>query len=124
MPEGQFLGARSNHIYTSDGGQEYVLTTDATLGAIANNGLPLATTANGANAPRRPVGLRPRYVLWQGTLNGRTVRKKIICGTTDAALFAAVSSQALTIDGTAGFTTGKVGERVTFLRLQTPAPQT
>lgn len=117
MPEGQFTGARENYIYENDAAEEYIITTDATLGGLENTGLVVATAANATGASPAPKRFTPRKVYWQGELDGRVVRKAITCGTAEAALYASDISQALTIDGIAGFTTGRVGERITFLRL-------
>lgn len=120
MPEGQYTGARKAYLYTPDSGDNiYLISTDATLGALAGAGLTEATTANVANAQPAPRRFKPRVVFWQGTLGGRIVRKKIICGTTDATLYDSDSPQAVTIDGVAGSTTGRRGERLSFLNLST-----
>lgn len=117
MPEGQFSGARASYEYTSDTGASYLLTLDETLGTVANNGLVAATTATTAiSAPKR---FQPRVVYWQGTLDGRIVRKQLVCGTAAATLYASNVSQAVTIDGVAGVTTGRKGEQVSFLKLPT-----
>lgn len=118
MPEGQFSGIRKSYEYTSDLGIKYLLTLDETLGSIAGTGLTEATTETTAdNAPGR---FEPRVVYWQGTLGTRTVRKQIVCGTSDGTLYNSNKSQALTIDGTAGVTTGRKGEKISFLKLSTP----
>ena len=122
MPEGQFTGARKTYLYTPDSGDNiYLITTDETLGALAGAGLTEATTANVANAQPAPKRFKPRVVFWQGELNGNRVRKAIICGTTDAAFYDSDSPQAVTIDGVAGSTTGRRGERLTFLSVATAA---
>lgn len=117
MPEGQFTGARENYLYENDGGTNYLITTDATLGGIDTNGLTVATSANAADANPAPKRFKPRVVFWQAELDGRIVRKEIICGDVTADLYASDTSQALTIDGVAGFTTGRRGEKLSFLRL-------
>lgn len=114
MAEGQYTGLRGNYEYTSDDGTEYIISTDRTLGAIPGADLQLATTGSAAvAAPRR---FRPRVVYWQGELNDRTVRKKIICDSTST-LYQNNKSVALTIDGVAGFTTGRRGEKFSYLKL-------
>lgn len=114
MPEGQFSGTRTAYEYTSDSGDKYLLTLDTTLGSITGTGLTAATTATIANpAPKR---FKPRVVFWEGTLSGRKVRKKIVCETSGG-LYAASTSQPLSIDGVAGATTGKRGEKITFVKL-------
>jgi hypothetical protein len=117
MAEGQFTGARQNYIYENDAAEEYIITTDETLGSLAGTGLVVATTANVTGASPAPKRFTPRGVYWQGETDDRIVRKRIICGTGEAALYAADTSQALTVDGVAGFTTGRVGEKITFLKL-------
>jgi len=118
MAEGQYTGQRKAYLYTPDSGDNvYLISTDVTLATLAGTGLVEATTANIANARPAPKRFKPRVVFWQGTLNGRTVRKAIICGTTGAALYDKDSPQAVTIDGVAGSTTGRRGEKLSFLNL-------
>lgn len=122
MPEGQFTGERKTYLYTPDSGDNiYLITTDATLGDLAAAGLTEATTANVGTAQPAPKRFKPRVVFWQGELNGNRVRKSIICGTVDATLYDSDSPQALTIDGVAGSTTGRRGERLSFLSVATAA---
>ena len=118
MAEGQFSGVRKVYEYEADTGDKYLITLDATLGDLAGVGLTAATTATTATA--LPKRLTPRVVFWQGELGGRTVRKSLVC---DAAsdLYTGLS-QAVTIDGVVGTTTGRRGEKLTFARL--PAPST
>lgn len=125
MPEGQYTGQRQSYIYESDAGEAYILLLDATLAGLAGTGLVAATAANAAGASPTPKRFRPRGVYWQGTLDGRVVRKRIICGTTESTLYQSDVSQSLTIDGVAGSTTGRTGEQLTFVRLGGAAtPQT
>jgi hypothetical protein len=114
MPEGQFTGARAVYIYNSDADTDYYLTLDKTLGDLAGCGLTAATTATAASPP--PKRFRPRIVYWEGTLNGKTVRKALVCEK-DSTLYQAETSQALTIDGVEGVTTGRRGEKFTFTKL-------
>lgn len=107
MAEGQYSGLRGNYEYTSDDGSEYIISTDRTLGAIPGADLQLATT--GSDAVTAPKRFRPRIVYWQGELNDRIVRKKIVCDSTSP-LYQNNKSVALTIDGVDGFTTGRRGE--------------
>lgn len=118
MPEGQFLGARAAYEYISDNGNTYLLTLDATLGGITGCDLTAATTATMATTA--PKGLRPRVIYWQGVLNGNIVRKKLVCNASGSLY--SDTSQALTIDGVAGSTTGRRGEKSSFIRLPAPAP--
>lgn len=119
MAEGQELGTRGYYIYTSDSsGKQYVILTDRTLGDLPGTGLIPANDTNAANLdspPRRRF--KPRGVYWQGTINGRRVRKFIICGTNEATLYAASFSVGVTIDTNNGVTTGRRGERVSFANL-------
>lgn len=122
MPEGQYTGQRKAYLYTPDSGDNiYLISTDATLGGLTGTGLVEATTANVANAQPAPKRFKPRVVFWQGKLGTRTVRKTIACGTTDAALYDSDSPQAVTIDGVLGSTTGRRGERLSFLNLTAAA---
>ena len=114
MAEGQYTGQRGKFVYTSDTGEQYVLTMDATLAAIAGTGLTVYDPTGAEKLPGKPSRFKPRVVFWQGVLNNRTVRKQVICGTTDGALFSADGSGALAIDGVNGITTGRRGERITY----------
>lgn len=118
MPEGQFTGARAAYEYISDTGNTYLLTLDATLGGIAGCDLTAATTAT--TATTAPKGLKPRIIYWQGTLNNKIVRKKLVANASGSLY--SDTSQALTIDGVVGSTTGRRGEKSSFLRLPPPAP--
>lgn len=113
MAEGQFSGIRRKFIYTSDTGEQYVLTTDVTLAQVPGCGL-VAYAGLGEQLPPKPARFKPRVVHWQGVLDGRMVRKRVICGTGDSALYAAQGAGALTIDGVNGITTGRRGERLTY----------
>ncbi len=114
MPEGQYSGRRGNYVYTSDDGSDYIISTDRTLGSIPGADLQLATGGSDAVSP--PKRFRPRIVYWQGELNDRIVRKKIICDNTSS-LYQDNNSVTLTIDGVAGFTTGRRGEKFSYLKL-------
>lgn len=116
MPEGQFTGRRGVFLYTSDSGEVFAIRTDATLGGLAGTGLTAATTGNIGNASPKPAGFKLRGVHWQGELGDRIVRKFLVCNT-NGTLYSSGISQALTIDGVVGATTGKRGEQVSFVRL-------
>lgn len=117
MPEGQYSGQRKSYIYESDAGKKYILLLDSTLASLANTGLVEATTENAATATPAPKRFKPRVVFWQGTLNNRTVRKALVCGDVTATLYAKDTSQDVTIDGVAGSTTGRRGEKLSFVAL-------
>lgn len=120
MPEGQYTGSRKTYIYNSDNNETtYLIRTDETLGDIPGCGLTAATAATAeASDGRLPTGFRPRVVHWQGMLGDRMVRKELICGSTAATLYNTVTPTQLNIDGsTEGTTTGRRGEKVTFLSL-------
>lgn len=116
MPEGQFLGKKGSYIYTADSGALYVLRRDQTLATLPGVDLPPATV-NSDNLQATPQGIKYRGVYWQSELNGRLVRKFIICGSVLSTLYEKDVSTDLTIDGVAGYTTGKKGEAVSFTRL-------
>ena len=111
MPEGQFSGVRKTYNYISDSGSVIALSLDATLGDLSENGLSEANNDNLGN--NKPLRFKPRGVYWQGTLNNATKRKFIICAA-NATIYRADRSQALTIDGVAGKTTGRRGEVLTY----------
>lgn len=117
MPEGQFSGTRATYEYTTEEGDVYLLTLDTTLGGLPAAGLSVATaTTTGTTPPKR---FKPRVVFWEGLISGRKVRKQLVCEA-DSTLYSSVKSQALTIDGVSGFTTGKKGERFSFAKLGLP----
>jgi hypothetical protein len=118
MAEGQYTGRRSAYLYTSDAGQQYLIRTDDTLATAAGTGLIAATTGNSAAAQSPPKRFKPRGVHWQGTLNGRIVRKFLICnGGNDASLYSSGIVINLTIDGVSGSTTGRRGEQQSYASL-------
>lgn len=117
MPEGQYSGIRKTYEYTADDGNIYLLKLDETLGDLTECALSAATTATTGTA--KPLSFKPRIVYWQGTLNGRTVRKSLVCDP-DATIYQSNTSQAVTIDGVAGFTTGRRGEKFSFTILPSP----
>lgn len=116
MPEGQFLGERAVYIYTADDDEEYLIRTDKTLGDLTGTGLVAATSSTTAGT--LPSGIKPRVVFWQGELDDRIVRKELVCNR-NGTLLTANKSTSLTIDGVQGATTGRRGEKQSFLRLPT-----
>jgi hypothetical protein len=114
MGLGQFTGARGNYEYTADDGSLYLISTDRTLGDISGAKLVLATSGSDAVSP--PKRFRPRIVYWQGELNSKIVRKKIICDI-DSTLYKNNKSVSLEIDNVDGFTTGRRGEKFSYLKL-------
>lgn len=117
MPEGQFTGKRAVYIYDDDQGNQYLITRDETNGDIAECGLTKGTTANIVGIPTIPARLKPRYVLWQGEIAGELKSKRLTCSRTSTA-FSAVGSTAFDVDGsTGGATSGRVGEKETFLKV-------
>lgn len=111
MPEGQFTGTRSKYKYVADDLAIYALLLDDTLGEIEGNGLE--KRASGDATLNKPLNFKPRVVFWKGTLNGNIVRKEIVCNG-DSTLYRSSSPVALTIDGVAGETTGRRGEKLSY----------
>lgn len=122
MPEGQFTGGRQTFLYVSDDNNSYLLLMDTTLGSIDGAGNTVATIANSADAQNRPIRFKPRGVYWEATAAPVGARKFIICGDRAGDLYSAENSQAVTIDGVAGVTTGRRGEHFTYTRLANAAP--
>lgn len=124
MPEGQYLGQKASYIYTTDNGTQFVLLRDTTLVFGELTGLELYTEGS-TFAYSIPRKFRPRGVYWLGFSGQRAVRKYVICGTLDATLYASDTSQPLTIDGIAGFTTSRYGEQYQYIRKSAaiPVPQ-
>ena len=112
MPEGQFSGSRAAYTYTTDAGNDIVICLDETLGSVTGNGLTKLTTAS--NLPGKPMKFSPRVVFWQGELNGKIKRKQIVCNV-GSSLYSNAGSANLTVDGVAGVTTGRRGEKQSFL---------
>lgn len=115
MALGQFLGAKTKVVYTTDAGKSIVLNLDDDL-VTANSGLDVY---NPSSPPTNVVGkfprFKPRGVYWQATAaNFEGARKFLIAGTNDAPLYTADAPTAITIDGVAGITTGKRGEQYSF----------
>lgn len=121
MPEGQYLGPKASYIYTSDNGTQFVLLRDTNLALSALTGLELYTEGS-TFAFSLPRKFRPRGVYWVGFVGQRAVRKFIICGTLDATIYATDTSQPLTIDGVAGFTTSRYGEQYQYVRQSASVP--
>ena len=115
MPEGQFTGKRGIYAYTSESGTVYLLQLDETLGDIPGCGLTKANNSTaGSPAPRR---FKARGVYWQGKLGQDIKRKFLVCGS-NSVLYQADRSQKLTIDGVEGGTTGRIGEKLSYLALE------
>ena len=124
MGVGQFTGGRSAYIYENDAGGTYLLSLDTTNASLAGTGLVLATTATAGTASPKPANFKPRGVYWQATAAPIGARKFLTCGDVTASLYASETSQALTVDGVAGITTGRVGEKMSFMVIgaNDPAP--
>ncbi len=111
MPEGQFTGSRDSYVYTMDDGRAIILRLDSTL-VLAGSGLtPYDPESPPANVTGKPYRFRPRAVYWQATGAGFEGRRKLlIVGTPGSTVWQSRVSQALTIDGVEGQTSGKRGE--------------
>lgn len=110
---GNLLGPRATFVYETDSGDTVNFQQDRSVGLAAGNAL--ATTSE------RPVSvsnryLRGRYLLVQAQ-NDASVRKRIVVGDADSALFAADASSNITINTRVFVITGRVGEAVSYLRL-------
>lgn len=114
MPEGQFTGSRGKYVYEMDSGVEIILELDETLADLSST-LTDFDPANPGTATAAPRRFQPRGVYWQATAaNFEGKRKFIVCGQSVDPLYATQVRQALTIDGVAGVTTGRRGEKLTF----------
>lgn len=110
---GNLLGERGTFVYTTDTGETVNFSQDRSVGLAVGN--TLATTST------RPVSvnnkyLQGRYVLAQLEDNPR-VKKRIVIGSPTAASFDTETSTTLIINGQNFVTTGRVGEKASFLRL-------
>lgn len=104
---GNTIGVRRYYKYTSDLGTDYKYQTDADLGEAV--GATLDDTL--PNLPRR---FKPRGVFVETVIDGRKVRKFLICPTTDNEVYGADASQTVAVDGTNFFSTGRKGEMLSF----------
>ncbi len=101
------IGPRGRYEYESDTGQIYTIETDVDLATAA--GLVAVSDPEPEGLPRR---FKPRVVFVQATIAGKIARKELVVNG-DSALFTD-SRQTVTIDGTAGTTTGRRGESRSF----------
>ena len=115
MGLGQFSGSKDKYVYTSDSGKNYILTLDTDLVIVGSGLIPYDPVTN-ATATSPPKGFRPRVVFWQATAVGfEGKRKSLIAGVPADDLYSLDAPQTFTIDGVAGTTTGKKGERLSFI---------
>lgn len=115
MPEGQFTGSRSRYVYEMDDGRRIILTLDDSLVLVGGGLTPFDPAAPPANVTGKPDRFSPRQLLWEATAAGfEGKRKSLVVGTNESTAWTATTSVAITIDGVAGKTTGKKGERFTF----------
>lgn len=123
MPEGQFSGRKDTYIYVSDDNKTYLISRDVTLAGIDGTDLVVATVQNSGDGQNAPKRFTPRGVHWQSTAAPIGARKFLVCGSRQAALYTASSSQPVTIDGVSGVTTGRKGETQSYARLaDAPTP--
>ncbi len=101
------LGDRRYFRYVDDTGRQFKYLTDQDLGEAVGALLD-------DESPDLPRRFRPRGVYCQATVDGKRVRKYVICPTAGNAVYASNVSQGVTIDGTTFSTTGRRGERVSF----------
>lgn len=116
MAEGSYTGTKGIYLYEDDNAVSYLVRRDNTLAAVPEAGLTAAADAD-LTKPELPSRLQMRYVNWTGTCDGREVSKKLYCNI-DSPAYAAAGATPFNIDGsTDGSTTGRVGEKKSFLRL-------
>ncbi len=113
---GNRLGPRATFTYTTDSLEEVSYVQDRSVGLAVGNVL--------ATNPGRPTSVRSRYLKARYVLveqvSDPTIRKRIVIGEADNTLFAADSSQTVTINSVVFQTTGRVGEAVSFLSASEP----
>jgi hypothetical protein len=116
MAEGQYTGKTAVYVYKDDNDVNYLIRLDKTLGDLTQCGLVAATDAN-LSLPTLPKRFQVRRVMWQGKVSGILKSKRLTCSRTSTA-YAAAGSTKFEIDGsTEGSTTGRVGEKKTYLRI-------
>lgn len=121
MAEGQYSGKTAIYVYKSDDGTEYLVRLDKTLGDLSQLGMQKAVQSD-LTKPTLPKNFTPRKVLWEGEVGGE-VKTKRLTANPEATAYKAKGSTKFEIDGsTKGGTTGRVGEKQTFLRLKEETP--
>lgn len=119
MAEGQFLGDKSIYVYKDDSDVSYIVKLDKTLGDIPELGMQVAVSAD-LTKPTLPTGFKMRRVLWSGVCEGKNRSKRLVCAR-DSTAYSAPGSTEFNISGSInGATTGRVGEKKTYIRLNTP----
>lgn len=103
---GNTLGERRYYAYESDTNVSYSYLTDKDLGDAADQVLD-------DTFPPFPRRFKPRGVYVQGEVDGKIVRKFLICGDREDALYTD-GSQSVTIDSATFKTTGRRGESLPF----------
>lgn len=108
---GNRLGPRSFFTYTTDNGEEFKILQDESVANAVGN------TAAGSSLPRLAtsgtIPVECRYILLQG-VSDTSIKKKVIIGDSDNALFNSLNSQQVTINNVAFTTTGRVGEKASW----------
>lgn len=115
--EGTFRKPPAPYLYTMDDGTSIILCLDETVASAAGNGMVKQTTASTLGGA--PLRFQPRVVFWQGVLDGKKRRKEVVCQA-DSVLYKKSGSSSLTIDGVTGVTTGRRGEKQSFICTITP----
>jgi len=105
---GNTLGVRAYFAYTSDSGDVYSIQLDESLGLAAGLTKDVLSSA----APRR---FEPRCVWLEATVDGRKVRKRLVCNS-DFASYDTEQTSTVTVEGVAFQVTGRTGEKMTFPR--------
>jgi len=117
MAEGSYLGSKGIYLYEDDNAVSYLVRRDDTLASVPEAGLTPAADAD-LTKPELPKRLKMRYVNWTGKCDGVEVSKILYCNI-DSPAYAALGATTFNIDGsTDGSSTGRVGEKKSFLRLK------
>ena len=119
MAEGQFLGDKQIYVYVDDTGVEYLVKLDKTLGDIPQLGMQVAVSAD-LGKPTLPTGFKMRRILWSGLCEGKNRSKRLVCSQASDAYSAVGSLEFNISDSTNGATTGRTGEKKTYIRLNQP----
>jgi hypothetical protein len=103
--------AIEKYVYTADDlSQFYVYLESANV--RPNSGLDLADGTETGVSAGRPIKFKLRGIHWQANTGG--ARKFLVAGTNDSELYVTAGSTAITVDGVAGTTTGRRGEKSSF----------
>lgn len=106
--------ARARYVYEDDANNNFVVVL-ASDDVTADQSLQAFNPASPPNNFQGRISPRHcRCVYAQGVQNNKIYKRRLICGTPAAALYATSQSKTVTISGITMNTTGRRGEKITF----------